>query len=190
MNKINRKQEIVQTAATLFKERGYSAVTMRDLAETLGIKAASLYNHIHSKQEILELLVITLAEKFTLGMQEIMEMPVSASEKLRKAIEFHIDITIHNSEALAALNNDWMHLEEKLPYFLKMRDDYEQNFRTIIETGMNNGEFEKRDVEIVLFALLSTLRNLYLWYARKGRISEDTLKNNMADTLLKGIFSA
>jgi AcrR family transcriptional regulator len=189
MAKINRKAEIIKAAAILFKEKGYSAVTMRDLADSLGIKASSLYNHIHSKQEILELLVISLAEDFTNGMKEIMNLPVSASEKLRKAIEFHIDITIHNSEALAALNNDWMHLEDKLTYFLKMRDDYEQNFRTIIETGMKTGEFEKRNVEIVLFSLLSTLRNLYLWYARKGRVSEDTLKNNMADTLLKGIFN-
>jgi len=189
MTKNTRRDEIVRTAAILFKKKGYSAVTMRDIADSLDIKASSLYNHIQSKQELLEILVISLAEEFINGMNKIMNLPISASEKLRLAIDFHIDITIHNNEALAALNNDWMHLEEKLPYFLKMRNDYEQNFRTIIETGMTSGEFVKRDVEIVLFSLLSTLRNLYLWYARKGRVSEDTLKNNMADTLLKSIFS-
>ena len=41
-----RKEEIIKTAAKLFKEKGYSAVTMRDLASEMGIKAASLYNHI------------------------------------------------------------------------------------------------------------------------------------------------
>ena len=54
MKGITRKEEIVKTAAKLFKEKGYSAVTMRDLATAMGIKAASLYNHINSKQEILK----------------------------------------------------------------------------------------------------------------------------------------
>jgi len=48
-----RKKEIIKTATMLFKEKGYSAVTMRDIAKALGIKAASLYNHINSKQHIL-----------------------------------------------------------------------------------------------------------------------------------------
>ena len=45
-----RKEEIVRTAEMLFKQKGYSAVTMRDIAQAMGIKAASLYNHIQSKQ--------------------------------------------------------------------------------------------------------------------------------------------
>ncbi len=43
MKKETRKEEIVRVAAKLFKEKGYSAVTMRDLATEMGIKAASLY---------------------------------------------------------------------------------------------------------------------------------------------------
>ena len=48
MKKETRKDEILIASAKLFKDKGYSAVTMRDLAQTLGIKAASLYNHINS----------------------------------------------------------------------------------------------------------------------------------------------
>ena len=51
MKPSERKQEILTAAAQLFKAKGYSAVTMRDLAQALDIKAASLYNHIKSKQE-------------------------------------------------------------------------------------------------------------------------------------------
>ncbi|NND10648.1 MAG: helix-turn-helix transcriptional regulator, partial [Flavobacteriaceae bacterium] len=63
-----RKQEIINTSAKLFKEKGFSAVTMRDLAQAMGIKAASLYNHINSKQEILTNIIISIAEEFTKGM--------------------------------------------------------------------------------------------------------------------------
>ena len=57
----DRKTEIIARAATLFKEKGYSAVTVRDIAQAMDIKAASLYNHIQSKQEILVLIVIEIA---------------------------------------------------------------------------------------------------------------------------------
>ena len=50
MKPTERKTEIITIAARLFKEKGYSAVTMRDIAQAMDIKAASLYNHIKSKQ--------------------------------------------------------------------------------------------------------------------------------------------
>ena len=54
----DRKLEIVKTASLLFNKLGYKNVTMRVLAEEMGIKAASLYNHISSKQEILSTVII------------------------------------------------------------------------------------------------------------------------------------
>ncbi len=186
--KVSRKEEIILLAAKLFREKGYSAVTMRDIADALGVKAASLYNHIRSKQELLSTIIIQTATQFTEGMQAIVESPESTSQKLRHIIELHIEITIQNPDFLAALNNDWMHLEEDLQFFLQMREGYEENFRSIIKVGLANGEIADRDPEIMLFSMLSTLRTLYLWYAKKGGIDAKTLKTDMPDTLLCGVL--
>lgn len=187
MNKTTRKNEIISKASKLFKKRGYSAVTMRDIAEALDIKAASLYNHIHSKQEILEIIVIEIAEAFTNGMKQIKNQPLSTHEKLKKSIELHITLTVKSPDAMACLNNDWMHLEEKLPYFIQMREDYEENFRTILKQGIDQGEIANRNPEIMLFSLLSTLRTLYVWYTKKDGVDAKTLKEQMPNTLINGI---
>lgn len=187
MNNNKRKNEIISKAAKLFKKRGYSAVTMRDLADALNIKAASLYNHISSKQEILSTIIIGMAEAFTNGMEQIKNEQVSTQEKLKKIIELHIDLTVKNPDSMACLNNDWMHLEEKLSYFVKMREDYEENFRTILKEGIAQGEIADRDPEIMLFSLLSTLRTLYIWYTKKDGVDAKTLKEQMPATLLNGI---
>ncbi|MFD2562806.1 TetR/AcrR family transcriptional regulator [Aquimarina rubra] len=188
MRQESRKQEIVNAAAILFKEKGYSAVTMRDLATTMGIKAASLYNHIQSKQEILSTIIIELAEEFTSGMNEIVSSDQNSIQKLENIISLHIDVTLRNADGLASLNNDWMHLEEdNLLYFEKMRQDYEDNFRQIVKKGVDVNEIKSNNIEIIVFSTLSTLRTLYLWYPKQKNIDANILKKDMISVLLKGV---
>ncbi|SHF59133.1 transcriptional regulator, TetR family [Flavobacterium fontis] len=189
MKPTDRKTEIINVAARLFKEKGYSAVTVRDIAQAMNIKAASLYNHIQSKQEILVLIVITIAEEFTTVMEEVQQSEASAIAKIERIIQLHIDITLRNPDALACLNNDWMHLEQEadLKYFLKMRTDYEENFRQIVKEGVRNGEIQHHNPEVIIFSILSTLRTLYLWYNKTKSLSENTLRNDMRNVLLNGI---
>ncbi|WP_298309946.1 TetR/AcrR family transcriptional regulator [uncultured Aquimarina sp.] len=188
MKQESRKQEIVNAAAILFKEKGYSAVTMRDLATAMGIKAASLYNHIQSKQEILSTIIIELAEEFTNGMNQIVNSDTSSIEKLENIISLHIDVTLRNADGLASLNNDWMHLEEdNLLYFEKMRQDYEDNFRQIVKKGVDMNEIESNNIEIIVFSTLSTLRTLYLWYPKQKNIDASILKKDMISVLLQGV---
>ncbi len=188
MKVTERKSEIITIASQLFREKGYSAITMRDIAQAMDIKAASLYNHIKSKQEILVLIIIEIAEEFTTVMNEIVSSEVSSIEKIKKVIHLHIDITLRNPDALACLNNDWMHLEDKdLNYFLKMRTDYEENFRKIVKQGIASEQIKNLNQEVIIFSTLSTLRTLYLWYNKAKSLNDKVLKNDLEEILLKGI---
>lgn len=182
-----RKDEIINTAAKLFKERGYSAVTMRDLASAMGIKAASLYNHITSKQEILKEIIISLAEEFTQGLELIQQSNTSSIEKIEEVVKLHVNITSQNTYGMASLNNDWMHLEEKLEYYLKLRSNYEEELRKIIAEGVKKGEIIDENIEIMLFSILSTLRSLYLWIPKKDYLTPDKLSQQLSTVLVKGI---
>ncbi len=182
-----RKKEIITTASFLFKEKGYSAVTMRDIAKEMNIKAASLYNHIHSKQEILSHIIISLAEAFTHGMKEIQENPRGSIEKLKILVALHVSISSNNIHGMASLNNDWMHLENQLDYYLQMRKNYEENLRAIILEGIDRGEIINVNPEVVLFSMLSTLRSLYIWIPKKEDLDNKQFTQDLADVLLTGI---
>lgn len=188
MKSTTRKQQIIASASQLFKKRGYNAVSMRDIADALDIKAASLYNHITGKQEILATLLLTVANEFTQGMNTVVAEDIGPLQKMEKIIGIHIDITVTHSEALAALNNDWMHLEgADLFHFTRMREDYEANFRHVIKSGIATGEFKAYHPEVILFSILSTLRTLYLWYEKHDDLDINTLKKDTLAVLLKGI---
>lgn len=183
----DRKAEILQTASLLFRQKGYSAVTMRDLADAVGIKAASLYNHINSKQQILSEIIFAIAEAFTEGIEEIAAQDSDAQSKLKAIITQHVTLTADNPYGMAALNNDWMHLEDRLEYYLKLRNQYEKRFREIVLNGQQSGELRNVSHEILLFSVLSTLRNLYLWIPRKADLQKEKLTDDLSEILLQGV---
>ena len=188
MKSKTRKEEIINTAAKLFKEKGFSAVTMRDIAKAMGIKAASLYNHINSKQEILSAIIITLAEEFTKGIETIKNSNDNCIDNLKSIVNLHVDVTSKNTFGMASLNNDWMHLENELEYYLELRKNHENNIRQIIEIGINNEELVNADADVILFSILSTLRSLYIWIPKKEELKPKKLASNLSKVLLNGII--
>ncbi|ARN78080.1 TetR family transcriptional regulator [Nonlabens spongiae] len=183
-----RKKAILNAAAKLFKERGYSAITMRDLAEELDIKASSLYNHISGKHEILSSLVLKVAQSFSSGMNEISAGGDSAFAKAEQLIQLHINIALSYPAELAVLNNDWMHLEGKdYEAYQRMRQDYERDFKIILEDGITNEEFKSFHVDTMLFNLLSTLRSIYLWIPKRSASEIADLQIELPKMLLNGL---
>ena len=182
------QQSIVKTAAKLIRERGYVAMSMRDLADEMGVKAASIYNHISSKNQILELIIMQLAKEFIEQIKAVDQTP-KASLQLQQIIEHHIDLSIERPNSIAVLNNDWIHLnEEQLVIFKQMRSQYEDELRLIIEKGIAQNEFKPIHSEIIMFSLLSTLRNLHLWIKKRGGIEQSILIDDVNRIFLTGIL--
>lgn len=183
-----RKKEIIATAASLFRNKGYNAVSMRLLAQEVGIKAASLYNHIDSKQEILAHIVLGMAQRFTDGMELVTVMGADPLEKIREVILLHIDITLNDPEGMESLQNNWMHLEgESLVAYKTSRNAYEENLRKIIKAGIATGHIRNVNPELLIYSMLSTLRYLYIWYPRQKDIDPERLKEEMMVVILRGV---
>ena len=185
---LSRKQEILQKAAHLFNARGYSAVTMRDLADALDIKASSLYNHIKGKQEILQLLILPLAEEFTGGILAITESDKPVRIQLEEAIQQHIKLSKDHGIHLSTLYNDWMHLEgEGYDRYIDYRNAYDEAFNSLIDRAIIEKEIKAADREIIVFNLLSTLRSIHRWMLRRGPTAIARLETSLPDMLLNGI---
>ena len=77
----NRKDDIRRTAARLFRKKGYGATSMRNIAEGVGIQAASIYNHFGSKQVLLQELLMLPANLYTEEMQAVKTADISPRVK-------------------------------------------------------------------------------------------------------------
>lgn len=186
----SRKEEIIEVAARLFRKRGYNGTSMKNIADTIGIKPASIYNHINTKQELLHDLLMDIATRFMSGMNDISHSSFEVEQKLERLIALHIRLTVEHTDAVALIAGEWVHLEEvsRIQY-LKLRDEYEAAFKDIIEEGKAAGKFVVIDTEIILFSTLSTLRWLYSWYSRNKDYNISELERQMTICLMSGIKS-
>lgn len=186
---LTRKEQVIRSAAELFREKGYAASSMRDLAQKLGIEAASLYSHIKSKEEILRQLCFDMAAEFRKSLQEVEKLNVSSSEKLKLGIIGHIQVMAKDLTASAVFMNEHRHLSQ--PYlrdFLLLRINYINRFKAIIEEGARQGEFKDDiDKKLAVMTLFSSLNWMPMWYDPSSTIDPQNLGHQLADMLVNGL---
>jgi AcrR family transcriptional regulator len=188
---LSRKEQVIRKAAELFREKGYAASSMRDLAQKLGIEAASLYSHIKSKEEILRNLCFDMAAEFRKSLEEVEKQKKPAREKLKNGIIGHIQVMAKDLTASAVFMNEHRHLSQ--PYlrdFLLLRINYINRFKTIIEEGIKSGEFKPTiDKKLAVMTLFSSLNWMPQWYDPNSNIIPSELGNQLADMLINGLKS-
>jgi AcrR family transcriptional regulator len=163
---------------------------MRDLANALGIEAASIYSHIRSKEEILQRVCFRMADEFFGAIDALQNTETSASEKLKRAIAAHVQVLTRNTEASAVFLQEWRHLSE--PHhseFLALRDRYENYFREIIRSGIASGEFQVPDEKFAVLMILSGLNWIHTWYKPEGKMTPEEIAENLSAMLLNGLKS-
>ena len=184
----SKKQIIIDEAAILFREKGYSATTMRDIASQVGIEAASLYNHIKSKEQILSEICFSLAEGYTLKMKEVALSTDSPIDKIKQLLTLHIEINAMSSPLASVMNDEWRHLSEPgKSEFLELRKNYETKFTTIIQEGINKKQLVDVKAKIALYTMLSSIRWLQHWYHANREMNVEELKNTITEIILNGI---
>ncbi|QNE39621.1 TetR/AcrR family transcriptional regulator [Hymenobacter sp. NBH84] len=183
-----KRQLILDEAAKLFKLKGFGGTSMRDLAAQVGMEAASMYNHIKSKDEILELICFHVSDTYIRQLTEVEQMAATYVEKIRALIGRHIQLMIEDGAAVSVGNNDWKYLTgDTLEAFKTARKRYEKGFAALIEQGIAAGELQPVNVSVALFTILSAVRWVELWY-RPGRdVTPEELEENIMTILLNGL---
>jgi len=111
------KETILYQALTLFSDRGYEGVSMRDIASAVGIKAASLYNHFKSKEDIFNSIIDEMTKRYE---EAALKMQVPNGD-MNAVAEKYMHVS---EETLVAIAKNMFR------YFLK--DDFASKFRRML----------------------------------------------------------
>lgn len=183
-----RREQIYQAAGALFRRRGYTATSIRDIARELDLQGGSLYAHISSKEEVLWALVSGAADQFFAAARPLATSDAPADARLRAMIAGHVGVVAGAIEQATVFLFDWKHLSA--PHREEMgarRDDYERLFRGVINDGIADGTFAPADPKLAATMVLSALNGIALWYHRGGAVGAEELAAQYADLLLGGL---
>lgn len=186
--KASKKDIILQKAAIMFREKGFAATSMRDLAESVGIEAASLYNHIRSKNEILEAICFSVANRFNTNMETIEMSQSSSIQKLETLLRFHIQQMVSNYEEVYVSDREWKHLEDPyLSNFQNQRRNYRRRFAAIIEEGIQKKELKTIDASTAVLIMLHAISGIESWHRSTEKINGTELEDNMVVIMIDGL---
>jgi len=185
---MSRKQEIQNEALLMMKEMGFAGMTMRGLAKKLGIEAPSLYNHLKSKDELLIEVCSNIALQLETQILEVNDIYFNAIDKLKMAIQGHVNVLTQNITASYVFVNDWRFLpSNEKEIFIQRRDKYESEFRRILELGINEGNLQFQDVKITSLTLLSALNSIVDWFHPDGDLSSEEVAKQLFQFVGSGI---
>ncbi|MDN5918084.1 MAG: TetR/AcrR family transcriptional regulator [Pseudonocardia sp.] len=186
-----RIQEILTTAAELFGERGYDAVSLDDVAERLDVTKGSLYYYFASKDELAVAAIETLGANWTARLERLADTQGgSACDRLRALIREHMAIAVGEYPAALRLflaPSTWP--DDPRARIKELRRRHDRVFRGIVEEGVAAGEFTVTTVETTLQCMHAAMAQAPLWTAGLDVPECDECLDELTHTLMKLVAS-
>jgi TetR/AcrR family transcriptional regulator, cholesterol catabolism regulator len=187
----SRRVEICRTAAQIFRDRGYDATSVSDIARALGLTKAGLYHYFDSKEAL-------LFEIMTYGLERVRDevvLPARAiadpEERLRQIVLRHARITTDGRGAVAHLGDEIRALppaarrqiEEKMRLYLDM-------LRGTLGELKTAGKLHDVDPTVAAFSILGMVLWLPRWFRQDGRLTQERVAGEITRMALSGLLKA
>ncbi len=195
MVELTRRQAIEEVASDLFRERGYAATSIRDIARALSVQGASLYAHVTSKEDVLWAIVDRAASRFEAAADHAEAVaearrPGDPAEALAALVRGHVEVLTGDVDEAGVFVREWRALGvEHRATILVRRDAYEARFRRRIADGIAVGAFGLTDPALASGALLSAINGVATWYDPGGRLPADRIADHLVDLSMRMLSS-
>jgi len=181
-----RVSEIRVAAVQLFYEQGYNATSLRDIAKVMGLRAPSLYNHISSKQQLLQ--DIMFDNTFSLrglidaaterGGETVVQLKLAAESLMRYAAQHRFQVHVSMSELP---NVD----EPAKGQLVRLRLENFDRWRNLIRRGCKEGVFTTKHPGLSAQAILDLGAGVSYWYRPGGLYDEDKFATYYSEIALR-----
>lgn len=184
------KDAIIDAADKLFSERGYAAVTLRDIASEVKLKHASLYHHFPGGKEEL---FVRVTEKSLAGHRQGLEGAIAAcGQDLRKALYAVADWLLGHApmDLIRMVHSDMPRLTE--PHAKALSDlafvSLILPVARVITDARNRGEVATENPILVAGGLLGMIESLHAAPQTNMPAGLDEMAQTLVDTMLEGLL--
>jgi AcrR family transcriptional regulator len=179
-------ETVLDAALTLFAQRGYHGTALSEIAEALGIRTPSLYNHMSSKQELLAEIVLTTSQQVWAEFQAAVDGRDDVVSRLREAARVYaLRHATHRREALI-VNRDVASLDEPvLSQVLELRRRHERAVRDLIAEGADRGVLAVETPRVASFGVLEMCVSVARWFSPGGPLTAEQVAEQYSEFALR-----
>ena len=182
------KNRIKGISINLFYKKGYFATSISDIAREAGIQKSSIYYHYSNKEEILfdilKTTMVDLDENLATQLKDVQ----SAEEKMRAAIQSHVIFHMERQKEVIISDSELRGLTvDNYRNIMKMRDNYERKFQSLIKEGIEKGVFADMDFKVASYGVITMGTAVSIWFNPSGRLSKDEVARIYTDFLIHGL---
>jgi len=185
----SRWHDVVEAAAIVFRQRGYHATRLEDIAEHLGMQKGSLYNYIESKEDLLLAVVNPPAAQLLDSLSSLSQSDLPASEKIRFVARSHARV-IEDYLPYVAVYVQEIAGQDHSPEWQERDRAYVRQLSDIIEDGRRDGLFDVATMPVIsAMALIGALNWMTRWYEPDGELSAEEIADRIATSFLSGVLA-
>jgi len=167
----NRRALLRDAAARLFREKGFHATSMRDIARVSGMLSGSIYYHFASKEDLLLDVYEEGIRRIEERVRKVIAGQASPLARLRAACVAHLEMLLEQSDyaqvIIRVLPQD---VPEAAARMIALRDGYEAVFSELIDALGINDKVRRRRFRLLLLGALNWSQ---AWYRSGGETPED-----------------
>jgi AcrR family transcriptional regulator len=174
----------------VFASQGYSATTVRKVADAAGILGGSLYYHFDSKEAMADEILSTFLDDMWIAYDRVLGAGLSARETLEGIVVESFRSIDRHRPAVVLYQNESKHLatSERFHYLHESRRRFEEMWLSLLERGMREGAFRgDLDPNLVYRFVRDTVWVAANWYQPGGRLSADDIAKQYLAMFLEGV---
>ena len=188
MAAIDRRVEILKSAAAAFRRRGYHGASVDEIASALEMTKGNLYYYFRNKEDILYACHEYSLDILLQLMREVLDEPITADRKLRKLILAFVHLILDELQGTALTLDPEALSPPLLEKVIAKRDEFDRGMRAIIQQGMDHGLFAPGDPKMMEFAIMGAVNWIPKWFAPAGPMTSDQIADAFADYLVGGLL--
>jgi AcrR family transcriptional regulator len=169
-DRTGRRREIIDAAARIFRDKGYAATSIQDVAEAVDILKGSLYYYIDSKDDLLFEVIQEVHQQGLTNLEEGKSASGDALERIHAFVIRHASFNAANLAQMTVFFNDFKALsEDRRQVIVEERDLYDEQLRALVVAGQAEGSVRSSvDPKLAAFWILGAMNWMYQWYRADG----------------------
>lgn len=172
----------------LIARHGFAAVSMRMIADAVGVQPGALYQYHPTKQALLLDIMQKHLEALLEAWAKESQTELPASEALERFARFHIRYNIKRPDEVFIAYMELRSLEpDEFKLIEELRRQYEDELKIIIAKGIKENSFKVEDAHVTAMATLAMLTGINTWYRSGGRLSQKKIEDIYVNMVLRSV---